>query len=81
MSFVDTRVPMRREFGLGAPMRTTTGRIDDRDALLAGEPAGLGDDQIAALRALVPKLAAAAAALDAGPLPLALAPVICGRAT
>ncbi len=44
--------------------------LDDRDALL--EPAGLRDDQIAALRALVPELAAAAAALDAGPLPLAL---------
>lgn len=46
--------------------------LDDRDALLAGEPAGLGDDQVAALRALVPGLAAAAADLDAGPLPLAL---------
>ena len=46
--------------------------LDDRDALLAGEPAGLGGDQIAALRALVPELAAAAAALDRGPLPLAL---------
>jgi hypothetical protein len=46
--------------------------LDDRDALLAGEPAGLGDDQIAALRALVPELAGAAAALDIGPLPLAL---------
>jgi hypothetical protein len=46
--------------------------LDDRNALLAGEPAGLGDDQIAALRALVPEIAAAASALDAGPLPLAL---------
>jgi ADP-ribose pyrophosphatase YjhB (NUDIX family) len=46
--------------------------LEDRAALLAGEPAGLGDDQIAALRALVPELTAAAAALDAGPLPLAL---------
>ncbi len=46
--------------------------LDDRDALLAGERDGLGDDQIAALSALVPELAAAAAALDAGPLPLAL---------
>lgn len=46
--------------------------LDDRDALLAGEPAGLGDDQIAALRALVPELTAAAASLDAGPLPFAL---------
>jgi hypothetical protein len=46
--------------------------LDDRDAVLAGEPAGLREDQIAALRDLVPELAAAAAALDSGPLPLAL---------
>jgi aminoglycoside phosphotransferase len=46
--------------------------LDDREALLAGQPAGLGEDQITALRALVPELTAAAAALDAGPLPLAL---------
>ena len=46
--------------------------LDDGDALLAGEPAGLGDDQIAALHRLVPELDDAAAALDAGPLPRAL---------
>ncbi|PSM31052.1 phosphotransferase [Haliangium sp. UPWRP_2] len=54
---------------LAAPLAAL---LADRDALLAGEPAGLSDDQIAALRALVPELAAAAAALDAGPLPLTL---------
>lgn len=46
--------------------------LDDRDALLAGEPAGLGDNEIAALRVLVPELAAAAGDLDAGPLPLTI---------
>jgi aminoglycoside phosphotransferase len=46
--------------------------LDDRDALLAGDPAGLDDEQIAALRAIVPELVTAAAALDAGPLPLTL---------
>jgi hypothetical protein len=46
--------------------------LDDRDAVLAGEPGGLRDDQIAALRSLGPELTAAAAALDSGPLPLAL---------
>lgn len=64
---------------LGCPAATAAalaeplaGLLEDRDALLAGAPAGLGDGQIAALRALVPELAAAAAALDAGPLPPAL---------
>jgi hypothetical protein len=47
--------------------------LDESAALLTSEPAGLDDDdQIAALRALVPELSAAAAALDAGPLPLAV---------
>src|SRR6185295_16586538 len=46
--------------------------LDDRDAVLVGEPGGLRDDQIAALRALVSELAVAAAALDADPLPLAV---------
>jgi hypothetical protein len=46
--------------------------LDDRDALLAGEPAGMADGEIAALRSLVPELAEAAGALDAGPLPLAV---------
>ena len=46
--------------------------LDDRDAILAGQPAGLSEDQLTALRALVPELAVAAAALDAGPLPLAI---------
>jgi len=45
--------------------------LEDRD-VLAGDPAGLSDDQVAALRALVPDLVVAAAVLDAGPLPLAL---------
>lgn len=42
--------------------------VDESAALLTGEPAGLGDDQIAALRAFVPERSAAAAALDAGPV-------------
>jgi hypothetical protein len=46
--------------------------LDDRDALLVGEPVGLGDKEIAALRALVPELGAEAVALDAGPLPRAV---------
>jgi hypothetical protein len=46
--------------------------LDDRAVLLAGEPAGLGDDQIVALPALVPELVTAASALDVGPLPPAL---------
>lgn len=46
--------------------------LADRGALLAGEPAGLDDNEIDTLRALVPEVAAAAVALDAGPLPLAV---------
>lgn len=46
--------------------------LDDRDAVLAGDPAGLADPEIAALRALVPELADAAVLLDAGRLPLAV---------
>ena len=64
---------------LGCPVATSASLVkplaallDDPDALLAGDPAGLADDQLAALRALVPELAAAAVALDGGPLPLAL---------
>lgn len=49
-----------------------TGLLDDRAALLAGEPAGLREEQIRELRALIPELVVAAAALDEGPLPLAL---------
>ncbi|HET9619873.1 MAG TPA: phosphotransferase [Kofleriaceae bacterium] len=54
---------------LHAPLATL---LADRPALLANQPEGLSDDQIAALHALAPELAAAAAMLDAGPLPLAL---------
>lgn len=46
--------------------------LDDREPLLAGSAGGLDGDQIAALRALVPEVADAAALLDSGPLPPAL---------
>lgn len=62
---------------LGCPVATTVSLVeplsallDDRDALLVGQPAGLGADEVAKLRGLAPALAAEARALDAGPVPL-----------
>lgn len=57
---------------LGCAAASAASLAEPLAALLAAPPPGLDDEAVAALRARLPEITAAAAALDAGPLPPAL---------